>query len=183
MKQVFNQKKITLAMLILIFIMPGVLALFFYQHPERLTQFRMNKGHLINRPVKMPLSDAQRNGHWKLAYWHEQDCQAACLKQLDRLARLRLALGRRLYEVDEWLISELSKEQLSADSVRFMQQNEIIPVHVSAPPASLTALLKNQGPVFIISPSGDFVLSYSGLSRTEDIFEDLKHLLSITPSS
>src|SRR3989338_8575881 len=102
MKKILSSKKVTLFLLFLIFLLPGVLAQYVYHHPEWIPSSTTNKGHLVREHIKIPLPGEEKK--WRIAFWQERDCATQCPVVLDKLTRIRVALGRRYYQVSQWLM-------------------------------------------------------------------------------
>ncbi len=175
MKKLFSHRLSTLFFLVLLFAAPGIAALYFYNHPELILSATTNKGSFVDTQEKLPAFNQQK--HWKLLLWAGSQCGTDCQTQLDKLARLRLALGRRLYEVDALLL--LDYASVAVDK-QFSENLKTVDIHLENLPAEEQSLRKFLGKppsVFIVSPEGDFVLSYRQDAKSEDIYKDLKHLL------
>jgi len=167
-----------LLLLALMFAAPGITAYVFYQHPNWLTASRINKGTLLNPPVS--LNSLDKKTKWRIAFWSPGTCAEACLKQLDMLARIRLALGRKLYQVDQWL---LLGEQVTSlpDAIKSgLQQQDFHMTQVSSDDETKLKTLSAEGAIFIINPDNYLILSYSSQVNPDDIFKDLKLLLNTT---
>lgn len=166
-----------LLLLALMFIMPGLTAYLLYLHPTWL-EGRTNRGNLLRPPVLLPKAIGKEK--WRIVFWQPGDCHEACLKQLDKIARVRLALGRHLYKVDLWLISD-SIETLSGASTRWLHEQAI---QIMKWPWNKFPFDETQkGRVFIISPESYIILSYPKEAKPDDIFHDIKHLVTVTEKS
>lgn len=169
---------LVLLLLALLFAAPGIAAYLFYLHPQWLGAATTNKGHLLNPPELLPVVNAKQK--WRLILWNQGDCEAACLAQVDKLARIRLALGRRLYEVEQWLILATEAQQLPDSLKKALTEQDIQVQRLSAEERKNSRSLEGKSQVFIANPSGYLVLAYALTSKPGDIFHDLKHLLSST---
>ncbi len=166
--------------LFLMFTAPGLLALYFYLHPQMLGSETINKGRLIQGAVKIPvLKDKTK---WALVYWAPKGCRKDCLQQLDKLARVRLALGRRYYDLDEWLLMDKNTDSLSPELAALLQDQNISQKRINTDAGSLHQLLSSKPEVFIVSPNHYFVLSYATNAPPDDIYKDIKHLLNSSES-
>ncbi|MFA5959376.1 MAG: hypothetical protein WC785_02575 [Tatlockia sp.] len=168
----------TLLLLALIFATPGITAYVYFQHPAWLLQATTNKGELLNPPVQF--AGFENSKKWHFVLWYPKNCDKACLNLADKLARVRLALGRRLYEVEQWVVvdgdsqshlSELSTNLSQQDIHVFPFKNNAYPVFGSIPN------------VFIASPNGYLVLRYAADANPRDIFHDMKQLLNTNEKS
>ena len=93
---------IVLLLMLALFIAPGLSAYLFYNHLTWLGAAKTNKGELLNPPIL--LTKLGMDAKWRLILWSPTGCAQECIQQLDKLARIRLALGRRLYQVDSLLL-------------------------------------------------------------------------------
>ncbi|CDZ77513.1 hypothetical protein BN59_01796 [Legionella massiliensis] len=164
-----------LLVLALIFAAPGITAYLYYLNPQWLTAATTNKGTLLTPPVLFS-EIAQGKPKWRLVYWYPENCEAACLQEADKLARVRLALGRHLYEVDEWLVLAEQNQQVQGAIASSLKETDI---HVLSLAKALP-ILDEKPKVFIANPKGYLVLAYGDDAKPQDIFHDIKQLLNTT---
>jgi len=171
-----TNKFYTLVLLIALFAAPGVAAYVFYSHPTWLGNARTNKGNLLTHPVE--LSSIEKKEKWRIVLWTPASCGTDCLNQLDMLARVRLALGRKLYLVEQILVvdqdhivekSTIEKELIARD---FMIQV------LSVDDKQRLEQLSSESQIFIMDPDNYLVLSYKSDVKPDDIYKDLKLLLT-----
>lgn len=171
-----QRRFILLLLLCLMFAAPGLFAYYFYLHPNWLSSNTTNKGTFIRPPIL--LDDVKAPQKWQLMVWSPITCNETCLAQADKLARIRLALGRRLYDLD---ISVLVNDNLATmtDATQKLLQEQgiqIIPLSVNDI-AKLTHAY-NQMSIFIANPTHYLVLHYDINAAPDDIFHDIKKLLT-----
>jgi len=176
MKKLTRTKWVLLA-LVLLFAAPGLSALMFYKHPEWLAALPTNKGEFIQPAVPLELLDNPKE-KWRMSLWCPAGCQATCLQAFDQLARTRLALGRRLYQVDVWMLQPENTAQCSPEVKQAFDQQDVHVRTVSLDEHSQLALLQNEMKTFLVDPQNYMVLHYSQSNKPQDIFQDLKRLLS-----
>jgi hypothetical protein len=165
-----------LLVLALVFACPGLAAYVFYNHPQWLGATAINKGLLLNPPEQLTYIHAKPK--WRLMLWYPGTCDLNCLQQLDKLGRIRLALGRRLYEVDEWLINAKQDRNLSESLHQSLSEKDIQVLVLSKEQQAKQNALGDQAQIFIANPDNYLVLAYSLTAPPEDIFHDLQKLLS-----
>lgn len=167
-------KYAVLLLLVLLFAAPGVAAYFFYKHPEWLAGAPVNKGVLL-KPAVLLKALPVKNAKWHVIYWTPETCTKHCFKELDTLARVRLALGRKLYYVDLWLLAGGQEALSKADEevLRFMDYH-YQPVTDESGRASLT----DKPRVFLANPDNFLILSYPADVNPNDVYNDLKLLVS-----
>lgn len=164
-------------LLIILFAAPGVAAYLFYRHPQWLGASKTNKGVLLNPPVALKLLPLQNK--WHIIFWTPVNCDTLCLKELDTLARMRLALGRKLYQVDQWIIladaASLTQEMQSK-----IKELDFHVVQLSQIELKAQSALFSKKTVFLADPDNYLILSYPSLVNPEDVYHDLKLLLNTT---
>lgn len=150
----FMKHKLISFLLGIIFILPGLAALYFYYHPDLLKS--SNQGSFLSKDIYLNLPHKK----WKIVYWSNKAlCQEACRSDLAALHNVHLALGRKYYYVDKWFIHPGSKK-----SIPDWQEKTNIKKTL---PAAL----------YIVTPANKVLLSYPLTAKTK-IYNDLKKLLS-----
>ena len=98
---------------------------------------------------------------------------------MDKLARVRLALGRRLYEVDLSLLQGADAGPTNAGSAtNTLQEPGVSMVRLSNNESvRLSGLYKNPT-LFIANPEHYLVLVYPVTAKADDLFHDIKLLLA-----
>lgn len=172
-----KRNKITLFLLALLFAAPGIIAYLYFQHPQWLGA-STNLGELLNPPVRIAKLDDTKQ-KWRLVLWNPEACDSACIAQLDKLARVRLALGRRLYEVDQWLISE-KESPANEGLLNLLREQDIHFLFLEKQTQDESLILKNKTRVFIANPDGFLILAYDMTAKSASIYHDLKQLLNST---
>lgn len=168
------RKNLVLLILIIIFSLPGAAAWLFYSHPEWLKAATTNKGTLLTPPELV--SELGARSKWRLILWQNDNCQKDCLVQLDKLARIRLALGRRLYEVDEVLLMPSDKSIKVDAAEKMLQEQDIRVLQLNGKQAR--PILAEETQFFIASPDNYLVLKYPLQAKSEAIYQDIKKLLN-----
>ena len=161
---------ITMCLLIVLFTAPGLLAYMVYLHPTWISG-RTNHGQLLQPPPL--LHSKYREEKWQLLYWSPQDCTQDCTHHLDDLARMRLALGRRLYYVDLILAIPNSAvvpprtqnllHKMDGNLINLTQED--------------TTELGIQPAIYLVNPQQFVILSYTKDQSMHDIFEDLQKMV------
>ncbi len=169
---------IVLVFLVLLFAMPGIAAYFFYHHPHWLSTASTNKGAFVNPPILV--HSLEDNTKWRLILWHPQACDNDCMDQLNRLARIRLALGRRLYDVNVCLLTQ-NAALLSASQQAVLKDADIKIVPLESDDINIDAnnptSLTNTPMLYIANPDKYLVLAYTTTAPADDMFHDIKLLL------
>lgn len=171
MKTLQTRNSMVLILLALVFTLPGLAAVAFFKHPQWLGTTAVNRGELLSAPQQV--SGLPDSSKWRLVLWQPKACNKDCRQQLDKLARIRLALGRRLYEVDEYLLSPQGIEAVPHQWQDVLRDQTI---HVAR--QNPGGLLGEHARIFIASPDAHLILAYALNGKPDDIFHDLKRLLS-----
>lgn len=165
-----------LFVLALIFSLPGLTAYISYLHPQWFLTNTINKGELL-KPSPLFAEIAEGKPKWRLVYWYPEQCKEACLQQVDKLARVRLALGRHLYEVDEWLVVSQENQQDDEAISKILQEQDIHLLQLSHARLARLPVLSDKPKTFIANAKGSLILAYQEQAKPEDIYQDLKQLL------
>lgn len=172
-----NRTKWVLLALVLLFAAPGLLALVFYKHPAWLAALPTNKGEFIRPAMPLKILDNPKD-KWSMVLWCPAGCDTTCVKTFDQLARTRLALGRRLYQVDLWLLQAANTSVCSAEAKQAFEKQDVNLRTVSVDEKNEAVLLQQDMKIFLVDPDNYMVLQYSPMNKPEDVFHDLKRLLS-----
>ena len=179
-----------LLLLVAVFLMPGLLALYCYQHPTWLTQKTINKGqfiesevrvHALSKPIDVQAPMGAAKSKWHLLLWSPSACQDDCINLLEKLSRVRLALGRHFYEVDEVLLSgETMAEGLWKQSMNTGPLQGVGVLQLQHTDVRNLSALSSASRIFIANPQGYLVLSYAVTAELDDVYRDLHQLLTTT---
>ena len=170
-----------LLLLAIMFAAPGIAAYIFYHHPTWLGASKTNKGFLLNPPLALHSLD--NKSKWRIVLWSDKPCDDACLKELDLLARVRLALGRKLYQVDQWLLLDNRQHPLTDNAQNFLKEHDFHFSSVSPEDKTSLASFAENTRIFIVNPDNYLILTYQLTANPDDIYKDLKLLLNTTEKS
>jgi len=172
-----TRTKWILLVLVLLFAAPGFLALIFYKNPGWLAALPTNKGEFIHPVMPLSLLDNPKQ-KWGMVLWCPAGCDVSCVKTFDQLARTRLALGRRLYQVDLWLLQAANMPLCSSDVKQAFDKQDVNLRTMSLDEQNKVSLLQHDMKIFLTDPDNYMVLQYTLMNKPEDVFHDLKRLLS-----
>ena len=164
-----------LGLLALMFAAPGIAALIFYQHPSWLGASKVNKGTLLNPPIVWNALNS-KEAKWRIVFWNPQACDELCLKRVNMLARVRLALGRKLYQVEQSLVLSSDAIPLSDTVKAILKEQDFHVMYLSQQLAK--PLNATEPQIFIANPENYLILAYKPQVNPEDIYKDLKLLLN-----
>ena len=171
-----TRRYVVLLLLVFLFAAPGLSAYFLYFHPQWLSSTTTNKGQLLNPPVL--LGQLSTNSKWHLVLWSPAACEETCIEQLDKLARIRLALGRRLYDVDLSLLLGSNAKPMAAEQANMRQLQDVSVVTLSPEETQALYSLHPHSQLFVANPEQYLVLAYSVNAASDDLFHDIKLLLT-----
>lgn len=174
MKTLFKNNYLQLLLLALVFVLPGLAAWQFYKHPQWLGQASTNKGQLLDLPERIALPG--NKSRWRLILWNPKDCETACRQQLDTLARVRLALGRRLYEVDVWLLQN-NTTPIAESLLVSLKEQDIQRFSLPSSEQIKYKTLDDSAKIFVANPDNYLILAYPTTVNPKSIYDDIKHLL------
>lgn len=186
--KIISRQTLILIVLALLFFAPGLAALYVYQHPQWLSQQATNKGTFVRPPLLIDalkqlnneVKDKPFHDLWHLVYWEPAECEEECLDGLEHLASIRLALGRRFYEVDEVLMIKALASSLEAESMTLLSRKGIKILSVNGAELNTLNAASSKPQIYIANPEGFLVLSYPIDVALNDIYLDLKQLLTTT---
>lgn len=167
---------VILLLLVFLFSAPGLTAYFLYFHPHWLSGATTNKGQFIRPPIRV--NALRADSKWRLIIWNPVACDASCISQLDKLARIRVALGRRLYDVDATLMQGAQAASLSSQANTFIQTNGMSQVTLPETESTRLSQLYPHPQLLIADPNRYLVLVYPVTAAPDDLFRDIKQLLN-----
>lgn len=160
-----------LGALFVLFAAPGVLAYFFYNNAQYLSGISTNKGTLLNPPILV--SELKQNSaKWDLVLWNPEKCSSRCRQKLDELARVRLALGRYLYEINVVLLTPTPLDLMPERFKNILREEDIQYIRAEPP------FIKEDARLYIANPQGFLVLSYEVDVNLKDMYQDIKRLVA-----
>ena len=169
---------IVLILLGLVFAAPGISAYLFYTHRTWLSAAPTNKGMLLNPPVLLASLGDTHSRKWRLILWNAGPCEKKCIQQLDKLARVRLALGRRLYDVVPLLLLSAETPPISESLSHALQEQDIQVARLPVDFKQGVLISNPHRTIFIANPDHYLVLSYRSSVKPDDVFHDMKQLLN-----
>lgn len=186
--KILSRNSAVLLVLAMVFLAPGLAAFYFYKNPQWLHGSPTNQGEFVSPPVLLPsliksidskkmLSIAPK---WHLVLWSPGDCDAACRKPLDQFAQIRLALGRHFYEVDATLLIGGPNHSMPRHLLDTEYNQAVDVVHLASDELRVLLACSKESRIFIANPDGFLVLSYAVNAKPDDVYHDLKQLLTTT---
>jgi hypothetical protein len=171
MKQ-FIARYYIIFILIALFLSPGILAIYAFKHQEILSAHNTNKGVLLHPAIA--LSELPASSQWHLLYWNPQGCDVDCVQSLTKLAKIRLALGRKLYQVRLHLVQTHNLSQGVLEEIKAMGFEITI---LKEQTCQKLAKNTNKPIIFIADRKNNAILRYELDAKPEHLFHDLNQLL------
>ncbi|MDP3704753.1 MAG: hypothetical protein Q8R24_02435 [Legionellaceae bacterium] len=187
-----RRHSIVLMAMVILFAAPGLFAYVFFHHPTWLGASPTNRGVLLTPPSLLTSMDQSKK--WRLILWNPRAladkpvgaekntpriaCDSKCMHHMDELARVRLALGRRLYHVDTYLVLDENVTPLSAAELNVLRDQDSHVLVLSAHDQSDRMILGKKPAIYVVSPENYVILKYAMVSQPDDIFHDIKQLVN-----
>lgn len=166
-----KQNKLYIFGLAILFALPGILAYFFYTHSYLLSSQTTNHGQLLQLPILLAEKSAKQK--WRIIYWQRNNCDASCMNMLNKLAHIRIFLGRKLYQTE---LVFLTPEKLSTAQIMSLKENDILVSNNLS--ADDVKWISNEPKIFLQDTKGYLILKYPTSINGKDLLHDLKHLLN-----
>lgn len=165
-----------------LFLLPVATAFFFYQGGARYLG-RMNKGTLVTPLIAssaLAIRDEDKNPvtldkKWTILYRAKQ-CDKACEKVMDKILRVRLALGRDMSRTQAALLSD----EKVGDTLS-KQMRDVRGLDTKALLSSLNntvGLAAHQ--IYLVDPKGYIMMRYNAGVAPKAIYSDLGRLLKVS---
>ena len=181
MRALLNKKQGIFLCLAFLFLSPGLLAVLFYKQPQLLQVGSTERGSFIKPALPVP-AWAEEKPLWYVAVWAPQHCDELCKQSLQKVLQVRLALGRRLFEVRELLIIDKEKQSFEASLQHWLQEYRVETLALSEQAALPFLKQKPASPkIYILAPrpqgGHQMILTYPWDVESKDLFADIQHLL------
>lgn len=180
-KNISTKNWITIFLLFLFFASPFFIAHWFFYHKGASVPAHLgtvNHGKLIHPliPLQQVLASSTPmpvlNKHWTLLYVSTSQDIHHINKNLDKIYRIRLALGKDFSQVGQ-LFGTLKENALDPNPLKIQS----IILSPKGTQRLLTQLKLSQG-IFLIDASGNIFMAYPVNSKSEDIYKDIRRLIS-----
>jgi hypothetical protein len=159
-----KRNNILLVILILVFIAPGLFAYLFFAHPNWMPAALTNKGRL--QTASQTLSFLPKSSHWHLLLSYPKACDKTCQQKLQALAKVRLALGRKLYQVT---LCVLIPKRVEAEKA-FLTELQEKDICLYRLPGNNLAMAPE---IWLATPQRELLLRYAFMAPVKDVFQDI----------
>ena len=158
-------------MMLALFVLPSLLAVFLFYNPWQFSLSHVNKGLLLTPPKQVETIKAISQDKWLLLLVVESSCHDECLKTLDKMKRIRMALGKDMYRINQALVST---QTLPAEKIKRLGEVKGLDTQVVKLGEPMTA------GIYIQDPLGNIMLTYSPEVKPNDVYSDLTRLLKVS---
>ncbi len=175
----FNSPGKKLTLIFIVFLAPMLLALGLYLSMPYMQYNTKNKGELLLPTVNLAeMLSTKIKPRWHLTYIIKAPCVSNYQDDLQQLAQVEKALGKNDYRVDRLIIiDETNKEVLT--QIKQHTTNNIVALPLSVINAHFPST-QNCGVRYIIDPMYNLVLKYDAKNSSQDLLDDVKHLLKVS---
>lgn len=179
-----NSNRKTLALLVVVFVLPVILA-WFALNNNWFNKAATNRGELINPPLDAALLLAEEDPIWRILYVMPESCDAQCENALYSLEQVWIALGK---ESDRAQATVVSTENSDVTAVTKLNNAEYIHL-LTANQQNVKQVFKNSSPnaIFLVDTLNNVMLSYplqieqqQAVMSSRDLLADLKKLLKLS---
>lgn len=185
-----NKNLLVLFILLLIFIIPIILAWYFYEKGETVGEGTINYGQLIQPPRDFNKIDRtqQFRGKWTMLLVCPRVGEKSCEKMLYNMRQIRLATGKNMERIQRVMVT-FPTEHFSSKFTGLLQSEYIGTVHLvishkqfQSVMAGLpsTKLASGRGYLYLVDPLGNIMMGYPLDANPSGIFKDLQRLLRVS---
>ena len=128
----------------------------------------------MSKPIAWQTGAAPRP--WQLVLKVEDNCQQDCLANLDKLSRLRLSMGRKLYDLDLVLLLP-SSQKLSPKLKAQLDNQNILWSFLGNNEASKWVPEVKDEMIILFGPDHQAVLKYPTVFESKKLAHDLQLLI------
>ncbi|MDP3559585.1 MAG: hypothetical protein Q8R79_04440 [Legionellaceae bacterium] len=175
-----HKNSFILLSLALIFSLPPVAAYLFFIQKPWLHHAPIYQGTWISKAHT--LNNLPEQAQWHLFYWQPNPCRSSCIQHLDTLARIRLALGRKLYSVQQYLA--MTSENLAGQKKTqqsFLKMADIQTLILTSKNEKFLKQHMSGAAYGIATPQREILLLYPIDTPPKALYHDLHLLVSKTP--
>lgn len=169
------KKKGIIWLLVLVFSLPMFVAYKLAQHPEWLGSINTtNYGQWVKNNVMWKAAVPNKRP-WQLVYWVKDSCNKECLDSINQLAKIRLAMGRKLYQMNIWLMVP-NHVQLSAKEIKNFQNQDILIAYADQKTQKQWSSFRDN-PIVLFTPENKALLKYEANFNAKKMYHDLQLLI------
>ncbi len=164
----------------LLFLIPLLLAVWFYTHKTWLPSRSLNHGQLINPPPsleQLSINPRALQHRWAILYIHTPSCDSICQKDLYNIRQIQRALGKDTNRLQRVFVT-LQPGTVDAQLQKELMESQTLYWRID--PTQFAKVLGQTKTFYVVDPLGNIVLSYATDSNPEWILDDLKYLMGVS---
>lgn len=170
-----NKKYIQIILLVIVFTIPTLIAYLLSKSPNWLQNHSTtNYGVWVPKTIPCPLENEKRP--WQLVLWQAQGCHNACMQQLGELAKVRLAMGRKVFDLNIWVVVP-KRFQLEDEQVQFLENHDIRVGYFDEGIEKQWNEIIANAPIVLVNPEKEALLMYPLNPQPKRLFHDLQLLI------
>lgn len=169
-----------IVLLILMFIVPVMLAKFFYSHQKFLPNHRVNHGQLLNPPLtidNLNLSPAPPKSVWLLISVQNTACDQDCEQHLFYMRQIQQALGKNLNRLQRVVVTNQPQADKKLVDLLNGSYRGTLLLQINSQEQKENMI--SQG-WYLVDPQGNIMMRYQANAKPDDILDDLEYLLRIS---
>lgn len=195
-KQAIWRSRLKLGLLFLIFLLPVIAAYVLYKNPQWQPKGTINHGNLVKPPVRLkpfkllsqmnkPYDLDKLRGKWSLIYIGGSQCDKSCQETLIKARDARWAQGTAGTRVKYYYV--LTTDKFSGDAAKLHKEfpgMTILHGDAKQRAALIQQFRVSQGQqlgrdnqIYLVDPTGMFIMHYPYGFKHIGLIEDLRHLL------
>jgi hypothetical protein len=169
------KKYISVLVLVVIFSIPFFAAFFLFTHPALWRHLSStNYGNWAPK-TNWQLNQAKARA-WQIVLWNDGSCEQSCMQTLDQLGRVRLAMGRKVYEVDIVLVVPEGIE-ISSELERQLKEWNFYYQYLPLKDKPIWNKNFKQYPIVLFGPEHESVLEYPLNFDSKKMYHDFQVLV------
>ena len=170
-----SKRKYIMWLLVFIFSLPMFIAYQLAQHPDWLGTANTTNYGVWVKPKVMWKNKALNERDWQLVYWHNGICDKACFNTLNQLAKIRLAMGRKLYQMTIWLMIP-NDVTLTSKEIKSLQEQDIQLAYADNAIQDEWQLFASH-PIVLFTPEKHALLMYESNPNSKKMYHDFQLLI------
>ena len=171
-----KKNRVNLFLLIVVFSLPMLIAYQLAQHPQWMQKINpTNYGTWVKQSVNWT-QQSEPKRPWQLVLWQNHSCDQACLAQLDLLARIRLAMGRKVYLLNIWLFLP-ERDKLTNGQLETLRRQDIHVAYASVKLESQWKQAFTTMPIVLFAPEHHALMKYPVNPEPKKMYHDFQLLI------
>lgn len=176
------------ALLAFVFFGPLFVAWYLFFYADHKILRTTNHGELIRLPFQISALKLRNyqgemidgtSRHWVILYW-DKDCHKNCKATLDKMLRLRLALGKDMPRTQAWLATEQKLPDEVVTKLSDIKGLDTQVLLLSKDVVARKLLTKPKKHIVLADPNGNVMMRYQNDDLPKFLHKDLSKLLKLS---